>query len=602
MKLRPGFVAAALLATACSLLPARAAPTLEYGTSAYLALDAGSSHWFVNAGGAGVTDTGLITQAISDNARGGAQAASTSGYASIGALGAAGSALSSGSFVEGGQAGDDLSWYTDVLVTGTPGTRVAYTFATTLDGFVAVGGLPPPSGSAGSRVTATTFVAGNELANWDFSTLLSPGPFSELALATYEFDVGTVFRVGSRLTLFARAEYFATAEADALRASRFFVDVLTPGGGYVAGGGVVFPTLPGAAVPEPAALWLVAIALLVVAALSRPAMRRRAAAAALLSAGLCPLASAAPTYQYTTLQVPGAAETWAYGVDDGGRVVGAYRDAGGLWHGFSYAGATYSTIDAPGAAQTSAFRITNGGAIVGAVNPGAGPSTYADGYLNVAGTFTPIAFPGAVETGAFGVNESLTIVGSYRTEPPVGAGFGYHGFVWSAGTFTTIDIPNASGTFDDTSVWDINNLGQLVGEYGSFCSACPSRSFFWDAGAVTTFAPFGEAQSGALGLNDLGAIVGWYGDIVANDLHGYLYTGGELSIVEPPGSTSAQAADINNHGVIVGTYLDAGGVLRGFIAAPAAVPAPATAALVLAAGLWLLRRRRGGAGPTRRVA
>lgn len=251
-----------MLAAALAL-PARAAPVLDYGSAAFLALDAGGSHWFVNAGGAGVTDTGLITQGISDTARGGAQVASTSAYASVGALGAASFALSSGALLEGAQASNDLSWYTDFLVTGTPGTKVAYTFAAALDGFTAVGGLPPPLGSAGSRVIATTLVAGFLLADWDFNTLASPGPFDELALATYEFDVGTVIRLGSRMTLFARAEFEATADADALHTSKLYVDVLTPGGGYIAGGDVVFPTLPQATVPvpEPPTVGLLALGL-----------------------------------------------------------------------------------------------------------------------------------------------------------------------------------------------------------------------------------------------------------------------------------------------------------------------------------------------------
>jgi hypothetical protein len=123
VRLTRTLLAVALVACGAAMR-AHAVAVLEYGSSASLALDAGGSHWFVNAGGAGVIDTGLITQGISDTARGGSQAAATSAYASIGALGAASLASSSGSLLEGGQATNDLAWTTDFLVTGTPGRRL----------------------------------------------------------------------------------------------------------------------------------------------------------------------------------------------------------------------------------------------------------------------------------------------------------------------------------------------------------------------------------------------------------------------------------------------------------------------------------------------
>jgi len=251
------FITLVLLAGAMAL-PARAAPVLDYGVGAFVFVDAGGSHWFTNAGGAGVTDTGLITQSVSDTARGGAQLASTSAYANLGWLGGKVLASTSGALLETAQGSDDLSWYTDFLVTGTPGTRVAYTFATSLDGFIAGSGM-----AYSNRVASTTFVAGMLLADWTFFAF--PGDptllIDEFASASYEFDVGTVIRLGSRLGVSAHADIEASIGANAFDTAKFYVDVLTPGGGYVAGGGVVFPTLPRAAVPEPSAAGLLALAL-----------------------------------------------------------------------------------------------------------------------------------------------------------------------------------------------------------------------------------------------------------------------------------------------------------------------------------------------------
>ena len=92
---------------------------------------------------------------------------------------------------------------------------------------------------------------------------------------------------------------------------------------------------------------------------------------------LCMGVSAQGAYTYTTLDVPGASLTHAYGID-GDNIVGYYID-GSSYHGFSYDGTTYTTIDVPGALQTYAWGIS-GDNIVGSYIDGSG---YAHGFLAV---------------------------------------------------------------------------------------------------------------------------------------------------------------------------------------------------------------------------
>lgn len=302
-------------------------------------------------------------------------------------------------------------------------------------------------------------------------------------------------------------------------------------------------------------------------------------AAALLLAG-CAIATspARAGYQYTTLDVPGALETQAYGIDDAGRVVGAYRDAAG-WHGFRWAGGSVTTLDFPGAAYTDAFGIGPGGTIVGSTSPVANPQNgdFTQGYVYAAGTYTALAAPGAA--GAFGINGAGTVVGSYA------AGGHSHGAVWSGGSLTTLDVAGA----DDTNPTGINEAGQIVGGYGADCAGCAKAGFLWTAGTFTSIVPFGALLSGAFGLNDLGAIVGWYG--AGDDLAGYLFDGSAFVSILPPDARYAEALDINNAGVIVGAHADADGVIHGFIATP--VPEPGTLAMVLPVlGFALARFRR----------
>jgi len=53
-------------------------------------------------------------------------------------------------------------------------------------------------------------------------------------------------------------------------------------------------------------------------------------------------------FTYTTLDVPGATDTIAFGID-GNNIVGRYTDSGGSFHGFLFDGTTFLTLDDPSA-------------------------------------------------------------------------------------------------------------------------------------------------------------------------------------------------------------------------------------------------------------
>src|SRR5262249_55153153 len=97
------------------------------------------------------------------------------------------------------------------------------------------------------------------------------------------------------------------------------------------------------------------------------------------------------------------------------------------------AGYTFQTIDVPGAVETDAFGINGAGQIV---------ATYLDSSflfpacLDTGVSFTTIDVPGARASFPFGINGAGQIVGSYRDD--IG---GTHGYLDSGGAFTTIDVP-----------------------------------------------------------------------------------------------------------------------------------------------------------------
>jgi hypothetical protein len=60
-------------------------------------------------------------------------------------------------------------------------------------------------------------------------------------------------------------------------------------------------------------------------------------------------------------------------------------------------------------------------------------------------SFTTISFPGAFSTSSYGINNSGQIVGSYfgafSAPPPVFVMYLPPGFLYTGGTFTTLDVP-----------------------------------------------------------------------------------------------------------------------------------------------------------------
>src|SRR6266508_408447 len=130
---------------------------------------------------------------------------------------------------------------------------------------------------------------------------------------------------------------------------------------------------------------------------------------------------------FTSIDVPGASFTEAFGINPEGNVVGSYLNAAGL-HGFLLSKGAFTTIDVPGASFTQAFGINPEGNVVGVYSNATGTHGFLlrrrerddDGDNDA---FTTIDVPGASFTEAFGINPEGNVVGLYRNAT------GTHGFL-----------------------------------------------------------------------------------------------------------------------------------------------------------------------------
>jgi uncharacterized membrane protein len=286
----------------------------------------------------------------------------------------------------------------------------------------------------------------------------------------------------------------------------------------------------------------------------------------LLMLGVSTAGVAAPP-GFFTIDVPGASNTQAFGINSHGDIVGAYSVLG-VGHGYLLSGGVVTTIDFPGADGTNARGINSRGDIVGGYSDAAGVF---HGFLLSGGVFTTIDFPGADTSSAcravpgtnlLGINLHGDIVGNYST---LGV---EHGFVLSRGTFTEIDVPGATCT----QTLGISTAGDIVGFFHDADDAI--HGFLLSGGTFTTIdVPPGTLATLAFGIDPSSTfIVGLYAptndDVYAGTMeHGFLLSGGIFATIDfpVPGVRITQALGVSPQGDIVGDYRDSLGKTHGFL-------------------------------------
>jgi len=218
---------------------------------------------------------------------------------------------------------------------------------------------------------------------------------------------------------------------------------------------------------------------------------------------------------FSSINFPGSEGTEAFGINKSGEIVGVFADSSGILHGFLLVGSTYTQLDCPGAggpgSDTIPFAINDSGEIVGDCQNDNG-SYVATGFLLSGGVYSIITAPGSEFTWVGGINDAGVIVGYYQPQNNPG----YQGFVDNAGSFTTINYPGYVG---NTYLSGINNSGLIVGGYGTPVTIGSTyyewpQGFLYSAGTFSTIdAPFGDVEvTNPLAINNKGEVVGGYVD------------------------------------------------------------------------------------------
>lgn len=255
-------------------------------------------------------------------------------------------------------------------------------------------------------------------------------------------------------------------------------------------------------------------------------------------------------YNYITLSVPGAVDTYANGIS-GNNIVGFYDTGTGTTdQGFLYDGSAYTTLSVPGAEDTEAFGIS-GNDIVGAYSDG---GTTWQGFLYDGSSYTTLSMPQAVLSGTKAVGISgNNIVGIYST------GGAELGFLYNINSqsYTAFNF-EASGISGNIIVG--GNILYNIDSQTRATLSVPGAAY--------------PSLSGISGNN----IVGYY--YTGSTYQSFLYDGSGYTILGVPGEENTLAIGIDGNN-IVGWYNN-GSTEQGFLAIP--VPEPSALGL-LALGL-----------------
>jgi probable HAF family extracellular repeat protein len=253
------------------------------------------------------------------------------------------------------------------------------------------------------------------------------------------------------------------------------------------------------------------------------------------------------------------ASTIAYGINNDGAAVGIsivpHPQGGNTGVAFVWRVGVVSQLPHLGNFDSVANDINDDGLIVGSSNPNLTSRGTTHAVIWENDTITDIGTLGGGGSVAYGVNNLRQVVGTSRLTPnPQGIGI-QHAFVWESHTgmvsLGALELTHSS------IAYDVNNLGQVVGESYSHVGPPVSRCFMWthEAGLLDIGTLPGGARCSATGINDQGHVVGW-SDVSGNPnppvYHPFLWTPSTGMIDLSIGHTLGVAKAISDNGGIVG--------------------------------------------------
>ena len=288
------------------------------------------------------------------------------------------------------------------------------------------------------------------------------------------------------------------------------------------------------------------------------------------------------TFTYAPINISGAVATEVRGINSTGEVVGFYytsktcvEPAGQIQfpncnvHGFKMINGVVTKLMVPNSTSTAIMGLNDNGDLVGFCIDNTGSHGFLWLHTNVIKLLNaPLGGPNSDEhTVAFGVNKALTVVGGLWIYNDQG---GSGGWVWQNGTFSNMNPGSPSGT--DVSVNGISNNGFLSGttanqgSLSAWFKSATDEDFYTQSGGTNGTAV--DSNSDVIGYSPAGH--GWFAKHIewnegTNDATEVKPT---FIPVAYPNAKATYPLGLNDSRWVAGTYVDAAGVMHGFIAKP----------------------------------
>jgi uncharacterized membrane protein len=278
-------------------------------------------------------------------------------------------------------------------------------------------------------------------------------------------------------------------------------------------------------------------------------------------------------FNFRSIDLPGATNTRALGINPKGEIVGGYS-IGTVGQSYVLSKGTVTTFDTLyGISGTSlAEGINPEGDMVGLYTDYGtvlgGDAFRTRSYLrDASGNFTRIDFPGAENTFAIKISPTGQVVGCYHHQDSdfaVSGGGTMHGYVYQNGGYQSLPVPGSmhNGITPDGRI--------IVGVV--FPTPTEFHAYKVGDGLYALLdLPSHVVSSDARDINPSGEIVGYFVDS-SSKTHGFLLNKNGFSQIDFPGAdvVFTRASGIDPEGDIVGEYRtrDSSGVLHthGFIA------------------------------------
>jgi hypothetical protein len=282
-------------------------------------------------------------------------------------------------------------------------------------------------------------------------------------------------------------------------------------------------------------------------------------------------AAQAASYEYTTIDYPGADQTQVFGMNERGLVAGGaiYNDGTSIAFVFDPRTEVFTPLPTLPGYETSGIGINEPGVVVGAAR--INDPFVEEGLIYRGGTTSLFSYPGAESTIARGVNNSGLVTGYAR-----GPAIPWTGFTYDPATGVFVEIVPSLQTIPQ----GINERGEIVGS-AVFDPPLGIYGFLRSRDGQETFFRVNGFPTRARGISDKGEITGFISTPAgAKGFVVRLRTRGDYQeltvpdgdLLEVPGAFSTFTGDIDNQGNISGSYNaddGLGGIIsHGYVARP----------------------------------